>query len=69
MTTRIPNGSTVTMGRNRAGQLANLGSRLVRLGQMLQDDQTKIGELMRLAADCRFNLNLHVVAESGGGDE
>lgn len=56
----------VVTGRNRAGELANLGSRLVRLGQMLQDDQTKLGELMRLAQECRFNLNLHVVTESGG---
>lgn len=54
----------VVNGRGRAGELANLGSRLVRLGQMLQDDQTKIGELMRLAQECRFNLNLHVAADS-----
>ena len=69
MSIRIPNGSTISVGRNRAGELASLGSRLVRLGQMLQDDQTKIGELMRLAADCRFNLNLHVVADSGNESE
>ena len=60
----MSSGARVVTGRGRAGELANLGSRLVRLGQMLQDDQTKIGELMRLAAECRFNLNLHVVAES-----
>jgi hypothetical protein len=58
-------GTRIIVGRTQAGELASLGSRLVRLGQMLQDDQTKIGELMRLAADCRFNLNLHVAAESG----
>lgn len=70
MNTRITNGSSMHVGRNRAGELANLGSRLVRLGQMLQDDQTKIGELMRLAQECRFNLNLHVATESEGrGDE
>ncbi|MFJ2456417.1 hypothetical protein ACIOWK_32740 [Pseudomonas protegens] len=51
---------------SRASELANLGSRLVRLGQMLQDDQTKLGELMRLAQECRFNLNLHMAAKSGG---
>lgn len=62
----MSSGARVVTGRNRAGELANLGSRLVRLGQMLQDDQTKIGELMRLAQECRFNLNLHVAAESGG---
>ncbi|MFC6299996.1 hypothetical protein GNF76_28380 [Pseudomonas sp. CCM 7893] len=60
----INGGAKIMMGRNRAGELANLGSRLVHLGQMLQDDQTKIGELMRLAQECRFNLNLHVAAES-----
>ncbi|MBJ2241239.1 hypothetical protein HBR94_10620 [Pseudomonas sp. WS 5412] len=60
----------VVTHRNRAGELANLGSRLVRLGQMLQDDQTKIGELMRLAQECRFNLNLHVATDSDGrGDD
>lgn len=62
----MSSGARVVTHRNRAGELANLGSRLVRLGQMLQDDQTKIGELMCLAAECRFNLNLHVVTESGG---
>ncbi|NBF13052.1 hypothetical protein [Pseudomonas sp. Fl4BN1] len=66
MTTRIPNGTTIVKRRNRAGELACLGSRLVRLGQMLQDDQTRLGELMHLATECRFNLNLHMTAESGG---
>lgn len=60
----MSSGARVVHGRSRAGELASLGSRLVRLGQMLQDDQTKIGELMRLAQDCRFNLNLHVAADS-----
>lgn len=64
----MSSGTKVAHTWSRAGELANLGSRLVRLGQMLQDDQTKIGELMHLAAECRFNLNLHVVAESGGND-
>ncbi|VVO30832.1 hypothetical protein [Pseudomonas fluorescens] len=62
-------GTRITVGRTRAGELASLGSRLVRLGQMLQDDQTKIGELMCLAADCRFNLNLHVAADSRGRED
>lgn len=66
----MSSGARVVAHRNRAGELANLGSRLVRLGQMLQDDQTKIGELMRLAQECRFNLNLHVAVDSEGlGDE
>lgn len=64
MTVRTSAGTRIVIGRTRAGELASLGSRLVRLGQMLQDDQTKIGELMRLAAECRFNVNLHLAAES-----
>lgn len=69
MTTSTPNGAPISIGRTRARELASLGARLVRLGNMLQDDQTKIGDLMRLAATCRFNLNLHVVVESGGRDD
>ncbi|MBP5054357.1 hypothetical protein [Pseudomonas chlororaphis] len=45
---------------------AQLGSRLVRFGQALQEPSTRVGELVALAQACGINFKLRVVSESGG---
>lgn len=49
--------------------LGNLGARLVRFGQALQDPNSTVGQLNNLASSCGIQLRLRAVAESGGTDE
>ncbi|WP_413770477.1 hypothetical protein, partial [Vibrio vulnificus] len=43
-----------------------LGSRLVRFGQAMQEPSTTVSELTQLAQACGINLKLRMVAESEG---
>jgi len=47
-----------------ANEFSQLGSRLVRFGQAMQEPSTTVNELMRLAQACGINLKLRVVGES-----
>lgn len=48
---------------------AQLGARLVRFGQALQEPTTRVGELVALAQACGINFKIRVVTESeGSGD-
>lgn len=53
---------------NQAGKPCNefgdLGQRLVRLGQVLQEGSTTVGELTRLAMACGISFKLRVVGDS-----
>lgn len=55
---------------NQAGKPRNefgdLGRRLVRFGQALQEGNTTVGELTRLAQACGISFKLRVIAESEG---
>lgn len=44
-------------------EFANLGARLVRFGQALQEPSTQVSELMTLASACGIAFKLRVVAE------
>ncbi|WP_277592942.1 hypothetical protein [Pseudomonas chlororaphis] len=46
---------------------AQLGSRLVRFGQALQEPSTRVGELVALAQACGINFKLRVVTDTDGG--
>lgn len=46
-------------------EFSQLGCRLVRFGQAMQEPSTTVSELMRLAQACGINLKLRVVGESG----
>ncbi|WP_434569200.1 hypothetical protein [Pseudomonas sp. Z3-8] len=43
-----------------------LGSRLVRFGQAMQEPSTTVSELTQLAQACGINLKLRMMAESEG---
>ena len=43
-----------------------IGSRLVRFGQAMQEPSTTVSELMQLAQACGINLKLRMMAESEG---
>jgi len=43
-----------------------LGSRLARFGQAMQEPSTTVSELMQLAQACGINLKLSIVTESEG---
>ncbi len=47
-------------------EFGDLGQRLVRFGQALQEGNTTVGELNRLAQACGISFKLRVVAESEG---
>lgn len=47
-------------------EFAQLGDRLVRFGQALQEGSTTVGELIQLAQACGISFKLRVVTESGG---
>lgn len=49
---------------NTGSEFANLGARLVRFGQALQEPTTTVSELVRLAGACGINFKLRAVAES-----
>ncbi|QXH96081.1 hypothetical protein HU749_006755 [Pseudomonas ogarae] len=65
MTATTPSASRIAL----QNEFSQLGSRLVRFGQAMQEPSTTVSELMRLAQACGINLKLHVVSESGNGDE
>jgi len=44
--------------------LGNLGARLIRFGQALQNPETTVGQLTALASSCGIALKLRTVAES-----
>lgn len=45
--------------------LGELGERLIRFGEALQDPNTTVGKLSELAKSCGIKLNMRAVAESG----
>lgn len=45
-------------------EFANLGARLVRFGQALQEPSTTVSELGRLAKACGINFKLRVASDS-----
>lgn len=58
---------TLTDGRIALqSEFNQLGSRLVRFGQAMQEPRTTVSELMQLAQACGINLKLRMVAESEG---
>ncbi|SFW77517.1 hypothetical protein [Pseudomonas sp. NFACC04-2] len=65
MTATSPGGSQIPL----ENEFSQLGSRLVRFGQAMQEPSTTVSELMRLAQACGIYLKLRVVAESGSGNE
>jgi hypothetical protein len=60
MTTKTPSASQISL----QNEFSQLGSRLVRFGQAMQEPSTTVSDLMRLAQACGINLKLRVVAES-----
>lgn len=61
MTATTPSDSRIAL----QNEFSQLGSRLVRFGQAMQEPSTTVNELMRLAQACGINLKLRVVGESG----
>lgn len=47
-------------------EFEDLGERLVRLGEALQDATSSVGYLNQLARECGIKLRLRVVAEGEG---
>jgi hypothetical protein len=62
MTATTPSDSRIAL-QNEFNQL---GSRLVRFGQAMQEPSTTVSELTQLAQACGINLKLRMVAESEG---
>ncbi|UVL33298.1 hypothetical protein LOY43_20320 [Pseudomonas sp. B21-041] len=62
--TILPEGAALVKGQGN--EFANLGSRLVRFGQALQEPSTTVSELAKLAGACGISLKLRAVSESGG---
>lgn len=62
--TILPEGAALVKGQGN--EFANLGSRLVRFGQALQEPSTTVSELAKLAGACGISLKLRTVSESGG---
>ena len=46
--------------------LGQLGERLIRFGEALQDPNTTVGKLADLAKSCGIKLHMRAVVESGG---
>jgi hypothetical protein len=47
-------------------EFSQLGTRLVRFGQAMQEPSTTVSELTQLAQACGINLKLRMAAESEG---
>lgn len=47
-------------------EFTDLGARLVRFGQALQEPTTRVSELVALAQACGINFKLRVASESRG---
>ena len=45
--------------------LGQLGERLIRFGEALQDPNTTVGKLADLAKSCGIKLQMRTIAESG----
>lgn len=60
MTTTTPSASRIAL----QNEFSQLGSRLVRFGQAMQEPSTTVSELMCLAQACGIDLKLRMVAES-----
>lgn len=60
MTAASPSGCRIAL----KDEFSQLGSRLVRFGQAMQEPSTTVSELMRLAQACGIDLKLRMVAES-----
>ncbi|WP_434626233.1 hypothetical protein J3P84_23685 [Pseudomonas sp. Z1-29] len=65
MTATSPIGSRIAL----QDEFSQLGFRLVRFGQAMQEPSTTVSELMRLAQACGINLKLRVVGESSDNAE
>ncbi len=50
---------------SQGNEFANLGARLIRFGQALQEGSTTVGELTSLAAACGISFKLKATAEQG----
>ncbi len=61
-----------TLDRNTHAHLdtefVQLGQRLIRFGQALQEGSTTVAELAKLAQSCGINFKLRVVADSDDRD-
>lgn len=57
--------STHEQAARQRSEIGDLGQRLVRLGQALQEGSTTVGDLARLATACGIKLHMRAVAESG----
>ncbi|AMS13180.1 hypothetical protein PCAU_1945 [Pseudomonas chlororaphis subsp. aurantiaca] len=57
----MPTSTTSSQGN----EFANLGARLIRFGQALQEGSTTVGELTSLAAACGISFKLKATAEQG----
>ncbi|WP_058545776.1 hypothetical protein [Pseudomonas fluorescens] len=62
MTATTPSGSRIAL----QNEFHQLGYRLVRFGQAMQEPSTTVSELTQLAQICGINLKLRIVAESEG---
>lgn len=60
MTATSPSGSRIAL----QDEFSQLGSRLVRFGQAMQEPSTTVNELMRLAQACGINLKLRVAPDA-----
>lgn len=56
----------MTNAKPAHSEFQDLGLRLVRFGQALQDNATSVGQLNRLAKDCGITLRLRAVANTEG---
>ncbi|XXF14258.1 hypothetical protein J3P76_03540 [Pseudomonas sp. D1-36] len=60
MTNTSPGGSRIAL----QNEFSQLGSRLVRFGQAMQEPSSTVSELMRLAQACGINLKLRVAHDA-----
>lgn len=56
----------MTQASKPRNEFGDLGQRLVRLGQALQEGSTTVGDLTRLATACGIKLHMRVVADTEG---
>lgn len=61
--------STPEQATRQRSEFGDLGQRLVRLGQALQEGSTTVGDLTRLATACGIKLHMRVVADTEGGSD
>lgn len=61
--------STPEQAPQPRSEFDDLGRRLVRFGQALQDSTTSVGHLSRLAKECGITLRLRAVADMEGASD